>query len=325
MEDLLPPFPSSWYCIGLSREFAAGAVKPVRLGSQELVAYRTESGALRLTDAYCPHLGAHLGTTGSVEGETIRCGFHGFCFDGSGQCVSTPYGGRLPPKSRLRSVPVQEIHGLVMAWLGEGEPQWHIPDVETDSWSDWQFHVFRFRGHPQEVAENSVDVGHFGETHKYRQVRTIAAMTHEGPYLTASYGMERPIMFAGRELAAMDAEFTIHQWGLGYARVEVNTPSMGVRTRQMVLACPVGEYAMELRVAMAIQHGALGTVSKVLPAAWLANMLARIGIRQYVHDVSMDVPIWNSKRYLAPPILAEGDGPVGPYRRWARQFYAAAA
>jgi hypothetical protein len=41
-------------------------------------------------------------------------------------------------------------------------------------------------------------------------------------------------------------------------------------------------------------------------------------------DVGQDIPVWNRKLFLAQPALAEGDGPIGAYRRWARQFYAEA-
>lgn len=45
----------------------------------------------------------------------------------------------------------------------------------------------------------------------------------------------------------------------------------------------------------------------------------------FVTDVGQDVPLWEHKRYLDAPALAVGDGPIGLYRRWARQFYQAEA
>ena len=59
---------------------------------RELVLFRTESGEAHAVDAYCAHLGAHLAVGGKVEGEGIRCPFHGWCYDGaSGQCTDIPY------------------------------------------------------------------------------------------------------------------------------------------------------------------------------------------------------------------------------------------
>jgi hypothetical protein len=48
-------------------------------------------------------------------------------------------------------------------------------------------------------------------------------------------------------------------------------------------------------------------------------------VSAYAHDVSQDVDVWENKIYVHPPALAKGDGPVGPYRAWATQFYAGAS
>ena len=62
-----PGIPVGWYTVATSEELRAGQVLPVKYFAEELILYRTESGEARLTDAYCPHMGAHLGA-GKVEG-----------------------------------------------------------------------------------------------------------------------------------------------------------------------------------------------------------------------------------------------------------------
>ena len=69
--------PSGWFAVASSTELKPGTVLARRYFGQELILYRTASGEARLTEAYCPHLGAHL-ATGTVEGENLRCPFHGF-------------------------------------------------------------------------------------------------------------------------------------------------------------------------------------------------------------------------------------------------------
>jgi Rieske 2Fe-2S protein len=76
----LDPFPTGWYAL-FSSELAAGALLHGRYFGEELVVFRTEAGRAVAMDAYCPHMGAHLGHGGEVRGETLRCPFHGFCFD----------------------------------------------------------------------------------------------------------------------------------------------------------------------------------------------------------------------------------------------------
>ena len=59
-------FPFSWYRAALSRDLPVGGVKPLRYLGRDLVLWRGEDGAPHVMDAYCPHLGAHLGYGGRV-------------------------------------------------------------------------------------------------------------------------------------------------------------------------------------------------------------------------------------------------------------------
>ncbi|MBA17767.1 MAG: Rieske (2Fe-2S) protein, partial [Sphingomonas sp.] len=67
--------PFGWFGVGYSNELAVGEVRPVHYFGRELVLFRNENGEAGLLDAYCPHLGAHLGHGGKVEGDSIRCPF----------------------------------------------------------------------------------------------------------------------------------------------------------------------------------------------------------------------------------------------------------
>jgi 3-ketosteroid 9alpha-monooxygenase subunit A len=71
------PIPSGWFAVATSEEIAIRDVAIRHYFGQDLVVFRTESGAVSVFDPYCPHLGAHLGHGGRVEGERLRCPFHG--------------------------------------------------------------------------------------------------------------------------------------------------------------------------------------------------------------------------------------------------------
>jgi hypothetical protein len=60
---------------------------------------------------------------------------------------------------------------------------------------------------------------------------------------------------------------------------------------------------------------------RALPASILAPIVARTTLDGLVHDVEQDRVIWENKKYIERPALAEGDGPIGKYRQWSRQFY----
>ena len=92
------PIPNGWFAVAWSRELHAGDVRPIHYFGQDMVLFRTRSGQARVLDAFCPHLGAHLGYGGRVMGETVRCPFHGWQYDGTtGDCVHIPYCEKIPP------------------------------------------------------------------------------------------------------------------------------------------------------------------------------------------------------------------------------------
>ena len=145
----LPPFPTGWYALASSRDVPPGAVRPITFAGREVVLFRTRGGAVCVMDAHCPHLGAHIGYGGTVQGESIRCPFHKFCFDVRGTCVSIPYGIRVPPQARARVWPIRETHGIVLAYFdGAGHPPaWEVPSLDTAGWSPLLSKAWSFRGH----------------------------------------------------------------------------------------------------------------------------------------------------------------------------------
>ena len=164
--------PNSWYVVAYSDELRPGEVRRLDVLDRSLVLFRGESGIASVLDAYCPHLGAHLGVGGTVEGDTLRCPFHGWRWSGDGRCAAIPYASRIPQAARISTYPVVERNGMVFVWYhAEGKPpSFQIPDVagwgETgwlSSWLRWEWTV---RTHPQEMAENGIDWPHFARVHQ---------------------------------------------------------------------------------------------------------------------------------------------------------------
>lgn len=59
---------------------------------ENFAVFRTANGVASVLDAYCPHLGAHLGIGSRVVGDCVECPFHGWQFRGEdGQCMKIPY------------------------------------------------------------------------------------------------------------------------------------------------------------------------------------------------------------------------------------------
>jgi len=111
-----------WQPVCCSYELAAGRPLPIRILSEDFTLYRGESGKPHLVGSRCAHRGMQL-SVGWIEGECLRCFYHGWKYDGSGQCVEQPAEGEsFADKIRIPGYPVEEYIGLIFAYLGEGEP-----------------------------------------------------------------------------------------------------------------------------------------------------------------------------------------------------------
>ena len=125
MTDRFPfPIPRGWFFVAYSDELATGEVRTLNYFERELVLFRRADGVAHVVDAFCPHLGAHLGHGGTVVGNTLRCPFHGWRFGGDGACVEVPYATRIPATARLKLWPTIERNGFVLVW--------YDPDVNVE-------------------------------------------------------------------------------------------------------------------------------------------------------------------------------------------------
>ena len=112
---------SFWQPVYHSDDLPSGRAKPIKIMNQEYTLYRGTNGEPHLVDFRCAHRGMQL-SPGWVEGDTIRCFYHGWVYDGTGQCVEQPAEPQpFCDKIRIGGYPVQDYLGLVFAYLGEGD------------------------------------------------------------------------------------------------------------------------------------------------------------------------------------------------------------
>src|SRR6266536_213420 len=120
-------------------------IKPVRLLGEVLVIYRDEKGRYGLLERGCPHRGTDL-AFGRLENGGLRCAFHGWLFDVTGQCLETPAepeGSRMCANIRQKAYPVVEKSGILFAYLGPGKPP-AFPHFDCFAAPDT--HTFAFKG-----------------------------------------------------------------------------------------------------------------------------------------------------------------------------------
>ena len=156
----------------LDARMAIRPVKAVRLLGQDLVLFKDAQGRFGLLDRDCPHRGADL-SFGRHEGDGLRCPFHGWKFDVSGQCLETPAeptGSTLCQHVQQRSYPVIERSGILFAWLGdEGTTPPPLPAI--DALSAPGTHTFAFKGlwrcNWLQAFEVGVDPAHASFLHRF--------------------------------------------------------------------------------------------------------------------------------------------------------------
>jgi len=319
------PFPMGWYALGWADALAPGALQAQQFCGEAVVLWRDHSGMAHLQGAYCPHLGADLGRGGRVDGDHLVCPFHQFRFDGSGACVATPYDGPPPKRACLHTLPLVERNGLLLGWWHPdgAAPHFEIPAHDMDGWSPLRTVAWRLRSHPQETNENAVDIGHFAAVHGYTDVAVTAGFAPDGPTFSASYAMTRATRVAGVPIGDIRTHFDATAFGLGYGFVTARVEAFGVESRHYVWATPRDGEHITLMVGNQLRFTG-GPVPGPLRRA-VAHAIGPMVFKEYQGDVRQDWDIWENKVYAHPPALAKGDGPVGPYRQWCRQFYVDAA
>src|SRR5262249_43556868 len=108
-----------WHPVYLARDLAPGHARPLRIMSEDFTLFRGGGGTPHLWAFRCAHRGTQL-STGWVEGDCIRCFYHGWKYDGSGQCVEQPAeDAGFAQKVKIKSYPCEEYLGLIFAYLGD--------------------------------------------------------------------------------------------------------------------------------------------------------------------------------------------------------------
>ncbi|WP_345245467.1 Rieske 2Fe-2S domain-containing protein [Pigmentiphaga soli] len=163
-----------WHPVALSADVAPGQAMPVKALGEELTLYRGASGTPYLVGGRCRHRQTLL-HTGWVQGERIRCIYHGWQFDGSGRCVQRPAEkeASVPAGCRIPGYAVQEYCGMVFAYLGQGEPPpfelprkdvFEVPGVLLAVTKEtWNINWFQ-------QIENSLDAVHVSFVHQALRV-----------------------------------------------------------------------------------------------------------------------------------------------------------
>lgn len=157
--------PNYWYPVGWASQLKAGDIMPVVIWQQAIAVYRDETGQIHALEDACPHKGIAL-HKGKVQGCHLTCAYHGWEFNGNGECVGIPYlpEGQKLPRAQARRYPVQEKYNLI--WLFPGEPtlaaSQELPNVPEFDHPDYLMIPLaaHMQSHFSICNENAMDVFH---------------------------------------------------------------------------------------------------------------------------------------------------------------------
>jgi phenylpropionate dioxygenase-like ring-hydroxylating dioxygenase large terminal subunit len=294
-----------WYSVVRSHELGVGDVQVVQAFDREMVVYRTRSGKAALHDAFCPHLGAHMGHEGRVVGESIRCPFHGWQFNAEdGKCSHIPYCDDIPERAAVRNWPVQEKNGEVYVWFHpeNTEPQWDLPDLpelNDPNWSEAKYTEHRVPAHVQDICENSCDPVHFQYVHRQKNV----------PEANVSVDEDGRTMHLHAEMVDADVPGHLHAttFSPGFALVRT---TYGPNAEMIMYnsAQPVSRHETFMRWTLLVRKE-------------IEDAVGDDAMRNIISGLSDDYPVWANKVHKHKPVFCRGDDSLVTFRKWVRQFY----
>ena len=157
-----------WYVAAWDHELHDGKILARTLLNKPVVLFRGESGNYVALDDRCCHRAAPL-SMGRLEGDCIRCMYHGLKFDDSGTCVEIPGQDRIPPTFTVYSYPIEERNHLIWIWMGD--PALADPDLILDylplgdpNWRGLPGYL-HYDANYLLIVDNLSDIGHLAFVH----------------------------------------------------------------------------------------------------------------------------------------------------------------
>jgi len=317
-------YPRGWFMIGES-ETLMQSPQSVRFFGRDMVLYRGESGRVVLLDAYCPHMGAHLGknTTSyvvrdghQVEGDSIRCPFHAWRFGPDGKVDDIPYFDGTPPEAAcVRSWTVAERYGCIWTWhdAENGEPDYDLPVIaewDDAAWVRWRIDSLgELPFHPQELVDNIADVRHLGPIHG----STVDYFENE---FDGHIAIQRQ---GGGHRTLVDGAggFSTDTWYTGPGILQCRMTG-AFKTHMLICHTPVEDGVTRAWHALMVE-------SKNTPVREPDIAAARAYQATSLAAFAQDFELWATKRAALKVLQIPADGPLGAARRWYKQFYNARA
>lgn len=155
--------PDFWYPLAWSDQLKARAVIARAFAGEPIALWRSKAGKVFALEDRCAHRQVPL-SKGTVEGEALKCGYHGWTYDCAGACVDVPYLGKSRLPNGVKSYPVMERDGLIFVFPGDAARAPQREPVTLGAAADSRYRSRRLkrdvRCHYSFMHENLFDMNH---------------------------------------------------------------------------------------------------------------------------------------------------------------------
>lgn len=211
-----------WYVAGWGHELANGQMMARTILEEPLLLFRGSNGKAVILDNRCCHRGAKL-SEGRLEGDCVRCMYHGLKFNDQGRCIQIPGQDKVPPKMGVRKYPIEERQHLIWVWMGDpaqADPALivEIPYLTDPNWRGLPGYM-HYKADYRLIVDNLSDFSHLAFVH----AATLGG-SEEYAFKTKPTAVER-----------LDDGFRVERWSMGSAappfhqKVVPNSPMLDRR------------------------------------------------------------------------------------------------
>ena len=190
---------NSWYVAAWDHELIDGKLLARTILEEPVLLYKGDNGRVVALDNRCCHRGAKL-SNGRLEGENVRCMYHGLLYEPSGKCIQIPGQDVVPPKLGVRSYPALERDHLVWIWMGDpakADPRKiiDIPYMRDPAWRGVPGYL-HYDANYLLITDNLSDFAHLAFVHR----KTLGG-SEEYAFKTKPVAVER-----------LDDGFRVERW-----------------------------------------------------------------------------------------------------------------
>ena len=245
-------YPNGWLPVMESFKVKPGTIEKAIILGRDVIITRSSEGEVSVLDAYCPHMGVHIGVGGRVievdNQSCVQCPFHGWAFSArDGQCAMIPYSKskcNIPKQAKLNTWQCIEVDNFIYVWhhIDGQPPSWYLtPSKELES-LDWILagrSCHKTNLEIRDMHENGADMNHFEGIHNDLFVfggefLKVQAFNHLQQYFRHNWSPDwRPVLDETGKMTHM-AEMNLNSW---ISVLKVRIFDIKVRATQIGPAC----------------------------------------------------------------------------------------